>query len=219
MPTSRNRKPRKGAGPGPSARRPAPKSAPLSDDELARLDEWLDEINPDGSMLLEELDGFFAALAAGPQPVHPENWLPDVLGREPDEPLGLEEHPQAVAIRGLLVRHLASIRAALKAGEGYSPLLTHDDEGQAQGNLWAIGFLRGTAMFPDEWDALEDVDDFDEVWEPFMALADELDPETGDVTNPIAPEDRQSYIDAMMQAVFDFHAWFLQVAEDGEPDA
>ena len=52
----------------------------LSEPELDRLEEFLWNCESGEAMSLEELDGFFAALIAGPELVLPSEYLPEVLG-------------------------------------------------------------------------------------------------------------------------------------------
>ena len=61
-----------------------PKRA-LTDAELDRLGEFLQNSNVGAAMNLEELDGFFAALIAGPELVPPSEYLPEVFGGEMSE--------------------------------------------------------------------------------------------------------------------------------------
>ena len=58
----------------------------LTDTEIQRLDELLEAANPEGSMVLEEVDGFFAALACSPEPVPAAEYLPLVTGTDPAGP-------------------------------------------------------------------------------------------------------------------------------------
>lgn len=181
---------------------------PLSDDDLARLDELLDALNPDGAMLLEEIDGFFAACVCGPEPVSTAELVGTVLGLEPDETPAFESAAQQAELESLLDRHRASIAQALAEGEGFSPILMHDDDGRTGGNLWAIGFLRGISLRPDGWEAIEDDEDLLALLEPFEALAEELDLETGEVRAPVPDDERQNLIDAMAEAAFQFYEHF-----------
>src|SRR5690242_19757525 len=52
----------------------------LTDVELDRLNEFLTDCK--GAMNIEEVDGFFAALIAGPEVVPPSEYLPEVFGAE-----------------------------------------------------------------------------------------------------------------------------------------
>src|SRR5882762_4877909 len=50
------------------------------DPDLEVLGELLDQLEEDGAMDLEELDGFFAALHCCPELVPPSEYLPVILG-------------------------------------------------------------------------------------------------------------------------------------------
>ena len=55
------------------------RARPLADPEY-RLAGALDRFHGEGAMNLEQLDGFFAALICGPDPVHPSEYLPEIWG-------------------------------------------------------------------------------------------------------------------------------------------
>ena len=59
------------------------KSEPLTDAELDRLGDFLKSCRGGKAMNVEELDGFFAALIAGPETVVPSEflwvWVPTIL--------------------------------------------------------------------------------------------------------------------------------------------
>lgn len=178
---------------------------PLGDDDLNRLDGFLDALSPDTAMLLEELDGFMAAIACTPDDIDVEELLPEVLGLDDDEEPVFSSEDEAREFKELLERHLMSVAEALSAGEGFAPILMHDDDGTPQGNLWAVGFLRGITVHPEAWDQLEEAEETGALFEPFETLAEEIDFETGEVSVAVAPERRQDLIEAMIEAAFGFH--------------
>ncbi len=53
---------------------------PLTDADYDRLADALNRFHGDRAMNLEQLDGFFAALICGPDPVHPSEYLPEIWG-------------------------------------------------------------------------------------------------------------------------------------------
>ena len=55
---------------------------PLTDAELDRLGDFLASCKGSKAMNLEELDGFFSALIAGPEPVMPSEYNREVFGGE-----------------------------------------------------------------------------------------------------------------------------------------
>jgi hypothetical protein len=81
-----------------------PNPEPLTDAELDRLGDFLKSRKGGKAMNLEELDGFFAALIAGPEPVMPSEYNRELFGCESPEFSDLDE---AKDILGLLMRHTA----------------------------------------------------------------------------------------------------------------
>ena len=57
-------------------------NAPLTDAELDRLGDFLKGCKDGRAMNVEVLDGFFAALIAGPETVMPSEYYPEVFGGE-----------------------------------------------------------------------------------------------------------------------------------------
>lgn len=55
---------------------------PMTEAELDRLGQFLRGYKSGKAMNVEELDGFFAALVAGPEVVMPSKYLPEVFGGE-----------------------------------------------------------------------------------------------------------------------------------------
>ena len=53
---------------------------PLSDAEFDKLGDLLTRFGAKDAMNLETLDGFFAALIAGPDDVLPSEYLPEIWG-------------------------------------------------------------------------------------------------------------------------------------------
>jgi uncharacterized protein len=158
---------------------------PLDEDDFHRLDALLDATGNDNAMVVEEIDGFLAALACSPDPIGEDELLAQVLGAEPVD----DEVPASAAsdtappetqaeIAALLRRHAARVIAALDAGE-FGPVLSYDDEGNADGVAWAVGFLRAVELHPDSWDAMLDEKDFDDALDAMQSLAATLD-EDGD---------------------------------------
>lgn len=187
---------------------------PLSDDDLSRLDELFEAISPDNAMLLEELDGFFTALVCSPDRLPVDAAIHDVLGLEPDQEPAYESDAQAAELRGLLQRHLGSIEQALHAGEGFAPILMHDDDGTPGGNLWAIGFLRGLSLQPDSWKAIDEDSDLADLFEPIEALAGEFDEDSGEIRRTMNDKQRQEAVDAMIESTFALYDYFSPVRTD-----
>lgn len=185
----------------------------MSDEELTRLDAILASINPDDSMLLEEVDGFFAALICCPDRVPPGEYLPVLLGDDSERVRSLETVAEAEDLMGLLTRHWNSVAGQLYEGEGFTPVLTYDESGQARGNAWAIGFVRGMSLRPEAWEAVDEDDELAESLDPLMRLVEEVGPPEGPAGDVIPEVERESVIAAMLEGVLDVYDYFRDQRE------
>ena len=137
-------------------------SLPLSDEEYARLDDFLlDRIDEEedttdkdeGVLGISELDGLFTAIVGGPVAVMPSKWLPAVYGDF--EPVWRDEE-EFQEILSLMMRHMNGIAGMLMdAPEDFEPIFL---EREVEGRLytivdeWCEGYLRGVHLALDDWD-------------------------------------------------------------------
>ena len=98
---------------------------PLTDAELDRLGDFLKGCKGGAAMNVEALDGFFAALIAGPETLMPSECYPEVFGGEMSDTCEFASLDEANEILGLLMRHWNDIAATLN-DEVYVPLLLKD---------------------------------------------------------------------------------------------
>jgi hypothetical protein len=77
---------------------------PLTDAELDRLGDFLKGFKGGRAMNVEALDGFFAALIAGPETVMPSEYYPEVFGGEMSEACEFGSLDEANEILGLMMR-------------------------------------------------------------------------------------------------------------------
>jgi uncharacterized protein len=124
---------------------------PLTDAELDRLGDFLKSCKGGKAMNVEQLDGFFAALIAGPEIVMPSEYYVEVFGGEMSDACEFGSLDEANEILGLMMRHWNTIAGTLNKDEVYGPILLQDENGVAHGNDWAHGFMRGTLMRHDGW--------------------------------------------------------------------
>jgi uncharacterized protein len=193
----------------------------LTNEELGRLDDLLEASNPDDAMVVEEVDGFFAALACAHRPVSADEYLPVVIGSLLNGTAVVDTVDTAMSAAGvpgdydgaiigdelatLLERHRRSVQAQLEEGAGFAPVFSHDDQGKARGNAWAIGFVRGMAMRADAWDALQDEEEFVNALDPVMRLVAEVEPLEDEPAEQIAEDEREAVIGEMIQGVMDIY--------------
>ena len=92
---------------------PLANNEPLTDAEFDRVGRFLKDCNGGNAMNIEELDGFFAALIAGPETVVPSEYLPEVFRSEASETHQFEYLEEANEILGLLMRQWNDIAGTL----------------------------------------------------------------------------------------------------------
>jgi uncharacterized protein len=148
---------------------------PLTDAELDRLGDFLKGCKDGKAMNVEALDGFFAALIAGPETVMPSEYYREVFGGEMSDACEFGSLDEANEILGLMMRHWNDIAGTLFKGEVYVPLLLEDENGTAHGNDWARGFMRGMGMRHDGWAALVNDEEHGGCLIPMMMLCHEHD--------------------------------------------
>jgi uncharacterized protein len=106
---------------------------PLTDVELDRLGDFLKSCKGGKAMNVEQLDGFFAALIAGPEIVMPSEYYSEVFGGEMSDTCEFASLDGANEILGLTMHHWNTIAAALNKDEVYGPILLQDDRGGDSG--------------------------------------------------------------------------------------
>lgn len=164
----------------------------LSDDRIDRLAELLERrAVPFGGLGLEALDGFFSALAVGPDAIPDAQWQAVVWGGATPRWNDAEE---ADDVAGLLAeaRELARQRACHDGEslpEQLMPLLWLPEDPDAPqpdtldaGSEWAEGFLRAVDLREAVWDAWLDADDWIAA---ILGLLDQL--ASGEVLDPDDP--------------------------------
>lgn len=144
----------------------------LVESELEQLDHFLREhaTEAESGLMLDGVHGLLTALAIGPEPALPEEWLPEVL-HAPFENPDLGTH-----ILGLLAKLNDSIPSELES-ENYEPVLGElAEQGEKPGDLsaagWCEGFSRGIDLRAAIWETrLAEDSDLMELLGPIMALA------------------------------------------------
>jgi uncharacterized protein len=170
----------------------------LTDEEFNRLSNYLDEADL-SAMDIEMIDGFFAALICGPEPVAPGEYLPHVWGKE----FAFESEGHAHDFLGLLLRHQNAIADGLaRSLDGkhvYMPVLLEDKAGIARGNDWARGFMRGMSLRLDSWADLVSSEEYGGSLIVIMMLYYQNNPDPAMRPPPI-PDDKRDEIHAQLAA-------------------
>lgn len=164
----------------------------IDDAELEVLDHYLrgHARDSDETLLLDGVHGMLTALAIGPDPALPAEWLPEVLHAPFEDP------EQGAGVLALLAKLNDSIPAELD-GEIYEPVLGEvDAELPVHSDLtaagWCEGFSRGIDLRAAIWESrLAEDGDLLEMLSPIMALAVDEGVLAADV--PIAKLDDNEY--------------------------
>ena len=181
---------------------------PLTDAELDRLGDFLKSCKGGKAMNVEQLDGFFAALIAGPEIVMPSEYYVEVFGGEMSDACEFGSLDEANEILGLMMRHWNTIAAALNKDEVYGPILMQDKNGVAHGNDWAHGFMRGTLMRHDGWVELVNDEEQGGCMVPIFMLHYEHDTDPKMRPKPISPEQREDVIVHMAAGLLQAYRYF-----------
>jgi uncharacterized protein len=192
---------------------PFTQNEPLTDAELDRLGDVLKNCKGGRAMNVETLDGFFAALIAGPEAVMPSEYYRKVFGGEISDTCEFDSLEDANEFLGLMMRHWNDIAGTLFGGEVYLPLLFEDNDGIKSGNDWACGFMRGIGMRNEGWVELINDDKHGGCLLPMMMLCHEHDQDPAMRPDPISHEKREEVIVMMAAGVLGAYRYFRKHRE------
>ena len=186
----------------------------LNEVEMDELDRFLLERGQDsepyegkdeGLLGLSELDGFFTAIASGPETILPSEWLPAVWGEdEPDweSAMGFDK------IYQLMMRHYNDVVNSLMApGFEFEPIFNENEvDGQRYTVVdeWCIGYMKGVSLRAEAWD--EGGDEVFDMLQPILLFSGEPGWEVLDTLDEEEVADLQV---AIPGAVQDIHRFWL----------
>lgn len=140
----------------------------LDDTELDELDRYLRAHTGEDALLLDGVHGLLSALAVGPLPILPDEWLPEVL----HEPFA--DQTEGNRVLALLAKLNDSISAELGV-DAYEPILGEvelDTGPTLSAAGWCEGFSRGIDLRASLWEGRLSADpQLMELLGPVMALA------------------------------------------------
>ena len=184
------------------------KQGALTDAEFSRLNEFLKRCRGGKAMNIEEADGFFAALIAGPEVVPPSEYLPKVFGGDMSKTCEFAGLDEANEILGLIMRHWNVIARTLDKGDVYLPMLSEDENGVCQGNDWARGFMCGMDMRKAGWAELLVDEEYGGCMVPVMMLYHEHDEDPELRPGSIGPEQREEIVAQMAAGIVRAYRYF-----------
>ncbi len=145
----------------------------LSYEELTELEQFLASARlEETSLEVFALDGFFAALALGPNLIRPSQWVPWIWDQYDGEiSPEFENLEEANRVMSLVMRlYNSTVRQLRLDPASFEPVYPEGDlDGAA---TWCEGFLRGTRFDREEWAALMQAEP---AWlTPFFLLSSDL---------------------------------------------
>jgi uncharacterized protein len=185
-----------------------PQIQPLTDAELDRLGDFLESCKGGNAMKIEQLDGFFSALIAGPTTVMPSEYYPEVFGGEMSDTCQFGSLEEASDILELMMRHWNTIAATLHKGEFYVPLLLEDENNLVRGNDWAHGYIRGVDMRREGWAQLVNDEEHGGYMVPVFMLHHENDDDPEMRPQTIGPGQRDDVIAHMAAGLLGAYKYF-----------
>ena len=151
--------------------------APLTDAEVAELDERLSRVPPPLDALdTSALDGFLCGVLLQPHPVSVERWWPWVVDVDARPwPAGTDPEGLA-ALRELVLRRHGELDRCIQARQWFDPWVYEIDDASlspAEMTLpWVAGFASAMEQFPDLMARSEPA-----LWEPLAVLYAAFDPQ------------------------------------------
>jgi uncharacterized protein len=138
---------------------------PLSDAEIDELDAFLlSDDTPEECMDIAMLDGFFTALAIGPNTILPSQWLPTVWGETEEDPMAWNSAERMQHVLDLVMRMYNERVQDLQEGvDSYDPLIyqSRREDGEEPVPIideWCTGFVRAIQLDPEGWSLLTSAD-------------------------------------------------------------
>jgi uncharacterized protein len=151
---------------------------PLSDTEYDQLESILSQFEDKNVMNLETIDGFFTALICSPEMTQPSIYLKEIWGDKGiPANTAFKNDTDIQDFMSLIMRHWNTVVKKLNAEEVFLPFLFEDSDGNAKGNDWAKGFVRGMQLHQEDWAKLSDDEENGGSLVPILALAHENDPD------------------------------------------
>lgn len=193
--------------------------APLSDEELDELSQFLLEVADDEAMTLDMLDGYLHAIAIGPETVMPRQWLPKVWGDEAGAMLPpAEDTEQLNHILGLVMRHYNSIlwgfeqRPSLVAPLWGTFQYAASAEEFDDAEIWAYGFNEGVQLSRAAWEPLFVDPVGKHYYRPIGLLgAEDFSPDQEALIR--TPQQRHALAQEIPDCLLQIHAYWLPLRE------
>lgn len=170
-------------------------SSMLTESEIDFLDAFL--ANLQGPIRsIEGLDGLLCALNCAPTSIKQSEYIDVLMG---ETAFDSDDHCRAMS--ELMARHDIAVGdelvRAIQTEDPFTPALMVNEDGQALGNEWALGFLLGVSMTEQDWVEFASHDTRSRLMIPMMVLAHEHHPDPMMRPPPLTDESREELLGIM----------------------
>ncbi|RXZ42488.1 YecA family protein [Crenobacter cavernae] len=178
----------------------------LTEAEFTRLEGLLAPLAATSdTMRLDEVQGFFAAIASGPDRLESADWLDDVLGESP----AFESGDARAEIVALLEKLYAATADALASGEVPELVLYAAEDGdEADYWPWCNAYLYALDVVPTDWFEAADDEGFEDLLYPLMALGGIFDQEEGEPLVEFTADELDNFKDELPEAVLAVYGYW-----------
>jgi uncharacterized protein len=127
---------------------------------LARLDAWLDKLDPPARVNgMSMLDGYLTAVIVGPRSIPPDEWFNDLFGARGN--IVVASGTMLAAITAIVARFNAISEGLSAIPARHAPIFEKTRNGLALPHPWCMGFLTAMRLRFDPWRPLLDTDRVD----------------------------------------------------------
>ncbi|WP_293763228.1 UPF0149 family protein [uncultured Aquitalea sp.] len=180
----------------------------FNDADLTRLEQLLTPLSVSGStMRPDEAQGFFAALASGPDSVDIDMWLPEVLGDAPafENPADLDE------LKALLQKLYDVTAHVLADGRDLDLILYADDDAddeEADYWPWCNAYLYALDVVDTDWFEAADDEGFEDLLMPMLVLGGMFEEEEGEDLVSFTDEEQNHFKEQLAEALVAVHRYW-----------
>ncbi|MGL6071467.1 UPF0149 family protein [Craterilacuibacter sp.] len=178
----------------------------FTDADLTRLETLLSPLAVDGStMRTDEVQGFFCAVASGPDRMPLDELLNEALG---DAPAFGSAEEEAEA-RELLTRLFQNTEDALANGDMPEMILfSEEDSDEADYWAWCNAYLYALDVVETDWFEVADDEGFEDLLYPVMALGGIFEQEDGEDLISFSDAELDAFKDEVEDAILAVYAYW-----------
>jgi uncharacterized protein len=181
------------------------------------LDGLLADLPSEDGLRIDGAQGLLTALAVSPEDLPPEDWLPVVLGEDPE----LLASAEVDLLVGMLLRLAAFVNQSLEHFSYEPVFMQHEEDGEMQIDVggWCEGFSIGIDLLADRWEAQLRTDPaLMDLLSPIMQLGVEagvFEEIHSEELPPLTEDEREALIRGLPTRLVDLRHYWEEHADEG----